>query len=675
MKKLVISTIIIFAIILCEIIPSMKNSYLGKSMPLTSVTKGWQYHVGDSPKDKSGKLLCLDDSENICWNGFNIPGTPPIKNPSGNVWLRIKLPEKKYRDPSLYFYTFNQNFQIFMDGKLIYKFGDFNNEKSKRLPGSFWHIIEIPETYSGKFVYIKMNTIEKENTGLVRDFQISSKSNLIIDIIEKNILSFILASMFLLIGVIALFISVIKIKGSRAFLYFSLCCITAGVWLIAEGSMKQFFFYAPSFWEYIKIISQYLMPATFGLLVDELLKRRYTYIFSTIAWFYVFLVFISLIMDFTNIMPVNKTIYIYYAAAAISMFVSIGTIMKSYSYWNKEIKIFITGFALLCCFALLDILNWNLSASHSNVYLTQWGIFIFLTSFCIVIIFHYLKAQDDAFLASEELRSKEKSLIESKQQIEFFANISHELRTPLNIILSTIQLLKFFIDDGSIVITGRDTSNYFDVMKQNCYRLLKLVNNIIDINRIDSGYLEPKFENRDIVLAVEDITQSAANYIKARGMNIIFDTNVEEKVMACDLEKIERIVLNFLSNAVKFSKPGGSIFVNVKDMGQEVVISVEDTGIGIKDDKLNKIFERFVQVDKSFTRNHEGSGIGLSLVKELVEMQGGHVSVQSVYGKGSIFSVTLPAKTVVEENEALEEPEIKPVHVEKVNIEFSDIYS
>jgi signal transduction histidine kinase len=236
-------------------------------------------------------------------------------------------------------------------------------------------------------------------------------------------------------------------------------------------------------------------------------------------------------------------------------------------------------------------------------------------------------------------------------------------------------LLNISIPDDSIKINGKDASDYFDVMRLNSFRLLKLVNNLIDINKIDAGYLKADFQNKDIVSVVEDITQSIANYIKSKGISIIFDTDVEEKVMACDIEKIERIMLNLLSNAVKFSKEGGEIYVEIHDADTEVVITVADTGIGIMADKLNDIFKRFVQVDKSFTRSHEGSGIGLSLVKELVEMHGGNIAVESEYGRGSKFMITLPVKQAENDtlNENMKIMEIEDIHNEKINIEFSDI--
>jgi signal transduction histidine kinase len=144
--------------------------------------------------------------------------------------------------------------------------------------------------------------------------------------------------------------------------------------------------------------------------------------------------------------------------------------------------------------------------------------------------------------------------------------------------------------------------------------------------------------------------------------------------MAFDVDMIERIILNLLSNAVKFTSPGGNISVNINDEDKYVNITVRDSGIGIPEDKLSIIFDRFRQVDKSLTRNTEGSGIGLNLVKSLVKLHGGEINAYSIEGTGSQFVVKLPV-TLTEEDEAAATIDIPQEKVERVNIEFSDIYS
>ncbi|OVE65031.1 hybrid sensor histidine kinase/response regulator [Clostridium diolis] len=296
------------------------------------------------------------------------------------------------------------------------------------------------------------------------------------------------------------------------------------------------------------------------------------------------------------------------------------------------------------------------------------------------IIFNEQKAiiatvRDITERKNTELKSKEEALELEKLRTEFFANISHELRTPLNIILGVIQILKRDLLDKEKPIDKGKIINNIDIERQNCFRLLRLINNLIDSTKLDAGHFQIDMINCNIVSVVEEITLSVAGYISNNNINLIFDTDVEEKIIACDPDKIERIMLNLLSNCIKFTDDDGSIFVNIFDGEEYITLSVEDTGIGIPEEKVEIIFDRFRQVDKSFTRNYEGSGIGLSLVKSLVEMHDGTISVESKYGVGTKFTIKLPVKVLNKSKERVNiSNNIINTCVEKINIEFSDIY-
>lgn len=277
---------------------------------------------------------------------------------------------------------------------------------------------------------------------------------------------------------------------------------------------------------------------------------------------------------------------------------------------------------------------------------------------------------------SELAQKKEAQELEGLRT-EFFGNISHELKTPLNIIFGAIQLIKLEIEDREKPINREMVLNNLNIEKQNCFRLLRLMNNLIDSTKLDSGYFELNMTNCNIISVVEEITLSVAEYINNNDIKLTFDTDVEEKVLACDLDRIERIMLNLLSNAVKFTKAGGEIFVNIYDGKDYITIVVEDTGIGIPSQKLNIIFDRFRQVDKSFARNHEGSGIGLSIVKSLVDMHEGSISVESEYGLGTKFTIRLPVKILESDSntESIKKNNsTTDNNVERIKIEFSDIY-
>lgn len=274
-------------------------------------------------------------------------------------------------------------------------------------------------------------------------------------------------------------------------------------------------------------------------------------------------------------------------------------------------------------------------------------------------------------------KEKSKRLLEEIKQYdkiktEFFANISHELRTPINVIFSAIQVMDIY--KNNLDYSKTQFIKYSKMMKQNCYRLLRVVNNLIDITKIDSGYFNVNIGNYEIIKILEDITLAVVEHASYKGISITFDTFTEEKMIACDPDKIERIMLNLLSNAIKFTDFGGNIYINIKEKKDGYIyIHVRDNGRGIPKEKVDVIFERFLQVDKSLARDHEGTGIGLYLVKLLVELQGGKVDVKSELNKGTEFIVMLPDRRGKDIKENFHKKNIEEKY-EKINMEFSDIY-
>jgi len=200
-----------------------------------------------------------------------------------------------------------------------------------------------------------------------------------------------------------------------------------------------------------------------------------------------------------------------------------------------------------------------------------------------------------------------------------------------------------------------------------------MINNIVDLSKIEAGFFKLNLSNNNIVDVVEEIVTSITNFTESKGLNIIFDTDTEEKIMACDSEKIERILLNLISNAIKFSNEGDEILVELKDQDEFIEISVKDNGIGIEYKDLNMIFDRFKQVDESLSRNSEGTGIGLSLVKSIVELHGGSIYVESEFGKGSTFTFKLPSAKVLQENMIYSNK--VPSGNQSIRVELSDVYS
>lgn len=261
-------------------------------------------------------------------------------------------------------------------------------------------------------------------------------------------------------------------------------------------------------------------------------------------------------------------------------------------------------------------------------------------------------------------------------RMEFFANVSHEFRTPINLVFSSIQLIRMRNKKMNCYCANK---RYIDIIEHNSYRLLKLINNLIDTTKINSGYCEHKPKNRDIVEFLKDVCLYVSNYGKEKGINFVFETDVEQKIISFDREQMERIILNLVSNSIKFTKKQGIVKIIVKCEKNMVNVIIRDNGIGIPEDKLENIFDTFIHVDDRMTKISEGSGIGLFIVKSLVEINGGTIEIKSKVNEGTEFIIKLPDKLVEKDKEAqlnfdIYEGNFEQSIYEKMKIEFSDIY-
>lgn len=275
-------------------------------------------------------------------------------------------------------------------------------------------------------------------------------------------------------------------------------------------------------------------------------------------------------------------------------------------------------------------------------------------------------------ISQDEIYKKEKGQALDIQE-EIFVNTSHELKTPLNLIFSASQLLDLYLKKDDLSSCKNIITHSTNIILQNCYRLTKLINNILDLSKLESGYYELSLSNENIVVVVENIVDCVSDHIKDSQFKIIFDTDIEEKIIPCDPHKIDRIILILISNGIKFSDPGGIIYVNLLDKGDFIEISVKDNGMGIEEKNFNLIFQKFIQIDKSLNRASEGSGIGLSIVKSLVHLHGGSIGLESTLGEGSTFTILLPALPVDHEDTTMD---LKSSNImEMIKFEFSDIYN
>ncbi|MEQ8196472.1 MAG: ATP-binding protein [Clostridiaceae bacterium] len=241
----------------------------------------------------------------------------------------------------------------------------------------------------------------------------------------------------------------------------------------------------------------------------------------------------------------------------------------------------------------------------------------------------------------------EKKRLEEKIREDFLSSISHDLKTPLNVVYSASQLLTLLLSKGNYTEARR----YNVISKDNCLSLIRLTNNLIDSSRLSSKYLKANLELCNIVEVIEDHVMNLAEYVKAKDVELIFDTTEEEIYVKLDREFIERIILNLISNALKYTPPKGKILVSVSCEINLAKVSITDTGIGMEKEFVEEAFNRFAQGKNNSKINVAGNGIGLYVVKNLTELMGGNIDIESSLGKGTNITLTFKrSKIYVNEN-------------------------
>jgi len=252
----------------------------------------------------------------------------------------------------------------------------------------------------------------------------------------------------------------------------------------------------------------------------------------------------------------------------------------------------------------------------------------------------YLMRQHAALRrADEEILQVNRQLEQSSRyKSEFLANMSHELRTPLNAIMGFSEILL----DLTMNLTAGERTEFLRNIHSSGQHLLGLINDILDLAKIEAGKMDLHPEEMPVMEALQEITAILDPMARQQGLQLRTVGAADAGVIKADRSKFKQVLYNLLSNAVKFTPAPGTITVSVKDSPEQLTVSVEDTGIGMKAEDLPKLFREFEQIDGSYTRRYQGTGLGLALCRRFVEMHGGRIWAESQFGKGSIFTFTIP---------------------------------
>lgn len=274
-------------------------------------------------------------------------------------------------------------------------------------------------------------------------------------------------------------------------------------------------------------------------------------------------------------------------------------------------------------------------------------------------------------MLEEKLSELKRKNEEDEIKKELLANISHEFKTPVNVIYSAIQMQDMKRECNDI----NEILKFNSIIKQNCYRLIRLIDNFIDSSKLTEQNYKLSLKCLNIVSVVENTTMSILSFAEMKGIEVIFDTEEEEFFVLADKDLIERSILNILSNSIKYNKENGMINVFVGSREEMVIVEVQDSGIGIPNEKQKYIFNRYARIKESKSGYKEGSGLGLNIVQEIVKKFNGEIKLESEEGVGTKITLIIPKAEFDEEmyEDYYDDFNFKNDIMQKVDLEMSDI--
>jgi signal transduction histidine kinase len=243
----------------------------------------------------------------------------------------------------------------------------------------------------------------------------------------------------------------------------------------------------------------------------------------------------------------------------------------------------------------------------------------------------------------EKMGHENEALIQaSKTKSEFIMAISHELRTPLNSIIGFSDILK----TKNFGELNEIQEKYIDNIHLSGNNLLLIINDILDLSTVEAGKIDLSIEKMSIADVINESIDINEDIAKQKKIQVITEIELGPDLIEADRNRIRQVLFNILNNAIKFSKPEGIVTITARKEGDKAQVSVSDTGIGIKEEDIGRLFKEFEQIDRGVSRQYGGTGLGLVISKKLIELHGGSIWVKSKYGEGSTFSFTLPLKSI-----------------------------
>lgn len=430
------------------------------------ITDGWMYRYGDSPVDAGGRFVWLDGDSG--WSGFEFPGRP--HNPDGqrSIWIKGRLPQGNWSDPTLRFRAPQQALEIYLDGRKIYSFGKIDSANTNETPGSILHLVPLPPEFQGKEIYFRLYAPLPSYAGYLIEIEVGERSSHIINILKQNGLSLIFGSLFLFVGFVMILFSLLRSKDGKAVFFLGLSTFFLGCWNIAEGKTLQVFFNSPVAPVYIADISIFLMPIGFMIFMEQMFTREGHWeklLFRRLWQCFTALFFLTFTADMAGVASNLNFNRILHLLIAFSLVSSLYIIIKTALAGNREAYIFAAGLIILGITGFYDTyIMFYSNSPNLNLYrISYWGMLAFVMSLIVIIMMRFSNAYESLMSDFRENEDNYKSIFNNMTDgFTFCRELADGNGTPADcLILDTNQAFTVHMGMGREELVGKNLLEIF----------------------------------------------------------------------------------------------------------------------------------------------------------------------------------------------------------------------
>lgn len=600
-------------------------------------------------------------------------------SPGEIVVMSNTIPEE-YFGETLSFLSADKTLRIWMDDRLVYEFGTADRRTFGKTPGSIVNFVDIPADLTEGKIKIEMISPYTDYSARVSSITVGARDVLILQLLKDNILNIILNFVILVCGFIfflLFWIRKISKEDTGGVQYLAAYCTVVSIYYFIETKIMHIFYGNQTLYSVIVFLCLMMMPFFMGLYYGNgmlgVFRKRWMLLLGLTCANAV----IQIVLQLLHVADFMDMAFLSHGLIMLTVFMIAFSYLdiyrknmvqgkKVYGGVDKSISLGVTALLFMGAGGVIDIIRMYVVAvgdmgKYSRLGTTAYSVIMLYLHFSQIVRGYSKNIEENARLIQHEMEYVEmknqqlekagkmaeearlEALAANAAKGKFLAHMSHEIRTPINAVLGMDTMILRETKDPQIKEYALDIQNAGK-------NLLSLINDILDFSKIESGKLEIINAEYDFSSLLHDISNMVRSKAEEKKLEIRFyiDENLPAKLLGDDV-RIRQILINLLNNAVKYTPKGSvSLRVDGEVQGKKVLLhfSVEDTGMGIKKEDMEKLFQEFQRIEEKRNRNIEGTGLGLSITTQLLALMGSKLNVESTYGEGSKFYFSLEQQIV-----------------------------